>query len=304
MIRAPPKYVWMDGRFVEWEEAKVHVSVHALHYGTAVFEGIRAYMGDDNLYVFRLREHMERLIYSASVLYLNTQYSAKDLVEATVQLLRKNEFKTDLYIRPLIYAGRGSIGLDIFKNEINVLIFAFPFPPLFEKEGIRVCISSWRRISDEVTPPMAKISGNYVNSLLASMDAKKSGFDEALLMDRNGYVSEGAGENLFIVRRGIIITPPTYSSILEGVTRDAVITIARDLGYRVEERPISRGELYSADEVFFTGTAAEITPILEVDHRRIGDGKPGPVARRLKERFAEITRGRDERYKGWLTPVY
>jgi len=305
MIRSPPKYVWMDGDFVEWEDARVHVSVHALHYGTAVFEGMRAYMGDDNLYVFRLREHIQRLMNSAKILGIKPPYGAEELESAVVKLLKKNGFKTDLYIRPLIYVGRGSIGLDISRNEINALIFAFPFTRYLEKpEGVKVCVSSWRRISDEIVPPMAKISGNYVNSVLATMEAKRAGCDEAIFLDGNGRVSEGPGENIFMVRGGTLITPPLSSSILEGITRDTVIRLAGEMGHQVEERIIARGELYSAEELFFTGSAAEITPIIEVDGRLIGDGKVGEITLKLMERFKEVVRGRDKAHRDWLTPIY
>lgn len=304
MIKTPPKYVWMDGRFVEWEKATVHVSVHALHYGTAVFEGIRAYMGK-NLYVFRLPEHLNRLMSSAKMLGLKSPYSVRELSDAIVELLRKNEFKTDLYIRPLLYVGRGSIGLDISKNEVNALIFAFPFPRYFEKpEGLKVCVSSWRRIDDDSSPPMAKVSGNYVNSVLATMEARRAGYDEAIFLDQKGYVSEGPGENIFLVRNGSLATPPLCASILEGITRNTVMELAREEGFKVEERMISRGELYLADELFFTGSAAEIMPIVEVDGRPVGEGKPGEITLRVRERFIKIVRGEDESHKEWLTPIY
>ncbi len=305
MIKTPPKYVWMDGRFVEWENAAVHVSVHALHYGTAVFEGIRAYMGKKNLYVFRLPEHLNRLMSSAKMLGLSSPYSVEELRDAVIELLRKNEFKTDLYIRPLLYVGRGSIGLDISKNEVNVLIFAFPFPRYFEKpRGLKVCVSSWRRIDDDSSPPMAKVSGNYVNSVLATMEARRAGYDEAIFLNQKGYVSEGPGENIFLVRNGSLATPPLCASILEGITRNTVMELAREEGFKVEERMISRGELYLADELFFTGSAAEITPIIEVDGRPVGDGKPGEITLRIRERFIKIVRGEDESHIEWLTPIY
>lgn len=295
----------MNGKLVKWKNAKVHVSIHALHYGTAVFEGIRAYMGDDNLYVFRLREHLNRLLYSVKALGVKPPYSVEELENALVELLKSNGFKMDLYIRPLIYVGRGSLGLDVSKNEVNALIFAFPFPRYFEKPGgLRVCVSSWRRVSDESTPPMAKISGNYVNSVLATMEAKRAGYDEAIFLDVRGYVAEGPGENLFLARNGVLATPPLSSSILEGITRDTVIVLARDMGCRVVERHVARGELYAADELFFTGSAAEIMPIVEVDGRPVGDGKPGEITTKLRERFSEVVRGRVSRYSRWLTPIY
>ncbi|HIQ29154.1 MAG TPA: branched-chain amino acid transaminase [Candidatus Caldiarchaeum subterraneum] len=299
-----PSVVWMDGELVPWEEAKVHIMTHALHYGSAVFEGIRAYHHNGELYIFRLKEHMKRLIDSAKILDISAKYSVDQLCEATVRVLRENRFQTSVYIRPIIFVGAGGIGLDFSNNPVQTAIIALPFSKYFAKTGLRVHVSSWRRIPDSSLPPKAKAAANYVNSILATREAKKAGYDEAILLDHHGYVSEGAGENLFLVKDGIISTPPITASILEGITRNSIMTLCRDLGYRVVERMISRTELYTADELFFTGTAAEVQPILEVDGRRIADGNPGRITKQLMELYSRVVIGEEEKYRSWLTPVY
>lgn len=298
------KYVWMNGRFVPWDEAKVHVLTHALHYGTGVFEGIRAYWNGSQLYVFRLREHMQRLLNSAKIYGFDPKYSLEEWEKAVLETLRANEIRCNAYIRPLLFVGYGPIGLNLRGHEMEALILTIPFEKYFEKPGVDVMISSWRRISEMTNPPSAKVCGHYTNSVLAKMEAINNGYDEAILLDINGKVSEGSGENLFIVRNGIIITPPISADILEGITRQCIITLAKDMGYDVVERDISRTELYLADEAFFSGTAAEVTPILSVDRRPVGDGKIGPVTKALKEKYERVVRGEEPKYKGWLTPVY
>ncbi|MEM3267872.1 MAG: branched-chain amino acid transaminase [Conexivisphaerales archaeon] len=297
------EYVWFDGRLVYSEEASVSVKVHSLHYGTSVFEGIRAYSNGRKLCVFRLQDHMKRLIRSANMLYLKTSYTAEELCEATVDLLRKNGFSNPVYIRPIIFVGSGGINLDYRKHPVHTSIFAFPFASYFERQGLRVCVSSWRRVSNTSMLPRAKASANYLNSCIATIEAKISGYDEAILLDQNGYVSEGAGENIFMVSDGKLVTPEVYSSILEGITRDTVIKIALDKGIEVNCRPIDRSELYTADEMFFTGTAAEVEPVIEVDGRRVGDGKPGKITEEIKRSYTDVVTGRAQKYRHWLTEV-
>lgn len=297
-------YVWMDGKFVNWSEAKIHVMTHALHYGTGVFEGIRAYPSNGDLLVFRLRDHMARLLNSATVYRLNCDFTADELCNATLELLRKNKIRTTAYIRPIIYASHLDVRLDILEGSSSVTICAFPMEKLFERAGLNVCISSWRRIDDSSTPPSAKACGNYINSILAKIEASSNGFDDAIFLDRNGLVSEGSGENIFIVESGKLATPPLTCSILPGITRETVMTVAQDLGVRVEERAIRRTELYTSDEIFFTGTAAEIEPILTIDRRTVSDGKAGPVTRRLIDLYRRIVQGKEPKYTHWVTSVY
>jgi len=294
----------MDGKFVNWPEAKIHVLTHALHYGTGVFEGIRAYPSEGNLWVFRLQDHMARLFNSAKVYRLKCNFTADELCDATLELLRKNKIQATTYIRPIVYASHLDVRLDILKGSSSVAICAFPMEKLFEREGLNVCVSSWRRIDDSSTPPLAKACGNYINSILAKIEASSNGFDDAILLDRNGAVSEGSGENIFIVKSGELATPPLTCSILPGITRETVMTVAQDLGIRVEERAISRAELYTSDEVFFTGTAAEIEPILTIDGRTVSDSRAGPITRRLVDLYGRIVRGKEPKYVRWVTSVY
>jgi branched-chain amino acid aminotransferase len=298
-------FVWFDGQYLKWEEAKVPIFVHALHYGTAVFEGIRAYPSDENLYVFRLKEHMERLHKSANVYSFTTKFSAEELCKATVELIRKNGIRESCYIRPLTFVGLHGIDLNITKNSpIHTTIIIFPFAKYFKGDGISACISSWRRIDDESMPPMAKASGNYLNSVLATQECRRNGYDESILLDRNGCVSEASGENIFVVRNGKLHTPQLSDSILEGITRNTAITIARELGYYVVERPISRTELYLADEIFLTGTAAEIIAITKIDGNIVGNGREGTMTRSIRENYESIVIGNSEKFMGWLTPTW
>jgi branched-chain amino acid aminotransferase len=297
--------VWFDGQYLKWEEAKVPIMVHALHYGTAVFEGIRAYSSDDNLYIFRLKEHMERLHKSADVYSFSTKFSTDELCNATVELIRKNSIKESCYIRPLTFVGLHGIDLNVTKNSpTHTTIIIFPFTKYFKGEGISVCISSWRRIDDDSIPPMAKASGNYLNSVLATQECRRNGYDESILLDRNGCVSEASGENIFIVRNGKLHTPQLSDSILEGITRNTAIIIAKDMGYEVVERPISRTELYLAEEIFLTGTAAEIIAITKIDGHVVGNGKEGMVTRSIRENYEKIVVGKSEKFMGWLTPTW
>jgi len=298
------QYVWLDGKIIKWEEAKVHVLTHALHYGTSIFEGIRAYWNGENLYVFRLDDHVARMFHSAKILGIKMPYSQSEVRNAVLEVLRANKFKEDVYIRPIAYVSTPTIILDVRNLDVSVAVVAFPFGKYLPPDGIRATIVTWRRVHNTMLPVMAKIGGIYVNSVLALVEARSRGYDEALLLDANGYVVEGSGENIFVVRRGRMYTPPVYSSILEGITRDTIITLADDLKIPVIEKPITREEVYIADEVFLVGTAAEVTPIVEVDDRTIGDGKPGPITTRLRELYARVVRGGVEKYLHWLTPTY
>jgi branched-chain amino acid aminotransferase len=297
--------VWFDGQYLKWEEAKVPIFVHALHYGTAVFEGIRAYSSDDNLYIFRLKEHMERLHKSANVYSFTTKFSVDELCNATVELIRKNAIKEPCYIRPLTFVGLHGIDLNVTKNSpTHTTIIIFPFAKYFKGDGISACISSWRRIDDESIPTMAKASGNYLNSVLATQECRRNGYDESILLDKKGSVSEASGENLFVVRNGKLLTPQLADSILEGITRNTAIIVAKELGYEVVERPISRTELYLAEEIFLTGTAAEIIAITKIDGNVIGNGKEGMVTKSIRENYERIVIGKSEKFMGWLTPAW
>jgi branched-chain amino acid aminotransferase len=297
-------YIWLDGRIVKWEDAKIHVLTHALHYGTSIFEGIRAYWTGKDLLIFRLDDHIDRMFRSAKILGIKVPYTANEVRKAIIETLKANGFREDVYIRPILFVSTPTVTLDVRVLDVSLAVIAFPFGKYLPPEGIRAAIVSWRRVSNTMLPVMAKIGGIYVNSVLALVEARSKGFDEAILMDANGYIAEGSGENIFIVRKGKIYTPPTYASILEGITRDTIIKLATDEGIPVEERPIAREEVYIADEVFLVGTAAEVTPVVEIDGRIIGDGRPGPVTKKLAELYAKVVRGQIEKYLRWVTPVY
>jgi branched-chain amino acid aminotransferase len=299
------EFVWFDGKFVKWEDAKVPIFTHALHYGTAVFEGIRSYSAKNNVYVFRLLDHLERLHHSANVYSISLNYSAKELARAVIDLLQKNKMKESCYIRPLTFVGLHGIDLNVNKNSpSHTVIITFPFSKYFKGEGIKACVSSWRRIHDSTMPPLAKAAGNYLNSVLATQESKQNGYDESILLDLSGNVSEASGENIFIVRRGRIYTPLFADSALEGITRESAIKVAKDLGYEVSERPIPRTELYLADEIFLTGTAAEIVPVINVDGHVVGNGKEGPVTKKIREMYGNVVSAEAKDYMDWLTPVW
>jgi len=300
----PAEIFWMDGEFVRSSDAKVSVLSHALHYGTGVFEGIRAYAHSENVYIFRLKEHMERLKNSAKICYVDLKNPVDDLCSATVELIARNEMRCQTYIRPIVFKGFGGIDLNPLKVPTHVAICLFKFESYFEKSGLDVCVSSWRRISDVSTPPMAKACGHYLNCAVAKVEANLNGYDEAILLDTNGFVSEGTGENIFIVKDGKLVTPPLSASILNGVTRDTVMNLASEMCVQVVERNIARAELYTCDEAFFTGTAVEIMPILTIDRRQIGDGKMGALTERIKTFYNKVIAGNVEKYNSWLTPVY
>jgi len=298
-----PRYVWLDGSIVEWDNAKVHVFVHGLHYGTGVFEGIRGYYDEGVVKVFRLEDHIKRLFRSAKMVYMEIPYSIEHLIKAVIDVVRLNGFRSDIYIRPIAFRGLGSFGLRA-RNPVNVAIIAVEFGKYLKPEGIRCMISSWRKPAGDSFPIEAKATANYLLYHLSSLEAADHGYDEAILLDAEGYVAEGSGENIFIVRNGELITPPIYSGILEGITRDTVIRFAKEvLGIEVVERRIKRVELYIADEVFLTGTAAEITPVIEIDGRVIGDGKPGEVTKKIIDIYRQIVLGRIERYRNWVTEI-
>ena len=299
------KYVWFDGKYVTLDKAKVPITTHAIHYGTSVFEGIRGYWNNQNLFVFRLEEHVERFRKSGQFYNISLNFSNKEICDAIIGICKKNKLKKSCYIRPFYFVGEYGINLHVTeKAPTRVAIFTFPFGDLFNKNGISAGISSWRKFSDLSTPPQAKMGGNYLNSIIATQEAKRNGFDEAVLLDLQGNVSEAPGENIFIVRDEKIITPPLNSSALEGITRDAVIKIGKDLEMLVLETNITRSELMMADEVFLTGTAAEITPINGIDGKKIGNGKAGIVTKKIMAEYQEIVMNKREAYQHWLTPVY
>ena len=299
------EFVWMDGEIVAWDEAKVPVMTHALHYGTGVFEGIRGYGADGNLLLFRLRDHFERLIQSAKICDIESEYSAIELERACLDLLRANNLKQDCYIRPIIFVGFSGINLSFLGYPVSASIIAFPFKHYFSKPGLDVCVSTWTRLYDPVTPPMAKICGNYVNSVFAKREAGKNGYDEAIMLNSVGRVSEGTGENIFVVKKGKMYTPTLGSSILDGITRNTVMELARKLGVETVERDVARAELYTADELFLTGTAAGIAPVLSVDRRPIAEGQVGPVTIKLFEAYEKLVRGEETLgHSDWVTKVY
>ncbi len=304
MLQATEK-IWMNGKLVPWNDAKVHVLAHTLHYGTGVFEGIRCYKTDSGSAVFRLKEHVDRLFGSMHILQMDCTFTREQVSEAILETIRVNKIDA-CYIRPLAFIGYGAMGVFPKENPIDVIIAVWPWGSYLGEEGmkngIRVKISSFSRPHINATMVRAKTVANYANSLLAKREALKDGYDEALLLDTDGYVAEGSGENVFMVRNGVIKTPP-LTAILEGITRETVIQLAQERGMRLVEERFTRDELYLADEAFFTGTAAEITPIREVDNRKIGAGRPGQVTKDLQAAFFDIVHGRDSKHADWLAYV-
>ncbi len=296
--------IWMDGKLVGWEDAKVHVLTHCLHYGTGYFEGIRCYsLADGRSAVFRLDEHVRRLFDSGQILGFPLSYTPAQIKLAILEVVRANGLK-ECYIRPLAFLGAGEMGLYAPENPLHVIVAAWPWGAYLGDEGIRngirAKVSSYTRHHVNVMMTKSKISGNYVNSVMAKNEVKVAGYDEAIMLDTEGYIAEASGENIFIVRGRTVKTTP-HTSILPGITRDSILVIARDKGYPVVEERFTRDELYMADEAFFTGTAAEMTPIREVDNRKIGNGCPGPVSSDLQQAFFSILKGKDKKYSGWLT---
>ena len=296
--------IWINGEFVPWDAAKVHVLSHGLHYGTGVFEGIRAYETERGTAVFRHREHLERLGLSAGLYDMDLPYDFDQLRRATLELIRRNGLPS-CYIRPLAFRGYGEMGLYAPDAPVDVMIAVWPWGAYLGEEGkrsgVRAKVSSWRAISADSLIPHAKAAGQYLNSVLAKEESLRAGYDEAILLDPQGYVSEGSGENIFVVRDGVLATPGHTSSILDGISRSSVIQIARDLGYAIEERGIARAELYLADEAFLTGTAAELVPVREIDDHRIGE--PGEITRHIQNKFDDALYGRAEEYLEWLDIV-
>jgi branched-chain amino acid aminotransferase len=306
VLKAVP-HIWLDGKLVDWNAATIHVLTHSLHYGVAAFEGIRCYSRTDGRSaVFRLDDHVDRLLDSCQICTLEPQYSREEIVRACLETLRANKM-TEAYIRPLVFLGDGGLGLGSRDVPTRTAVAAYQWGAYLGDEGlsrgIRAKVSSYTRGALNASMSKGKITGQYVNSVLAKREVMKAGYDEAILLDAQGHVAEASGENIFFARRGRIVTPPLSSPILEGVTRDTVITLARELGIVVEERTFARDELYTADEVFFTGTAAEITPVMEIDDRRIGAGEPGAVTRRVQDAFFSVVKGAavPARHADWLT---
>jgi len=298
-------WIWFDGQMVPWRQATIHVLTHSLHYGMAVFEGVRAYHSAKGTAIFRLPEHTRRLFNSAKIFQIEIPFSTQEIIQAQCAVVRDNQLES-CYIRPLVWVGSEKLGVAKIGNRIHVAIAAWPWGAYLGEEGlsrgIRVKTSSYTRHHVNVSMVRAKASGYYVNSILANAEVTAHGYDEALLLDTEGYVSEGAGENVFMVRDGVLYTPD-LASCLDGITRSAVITLAQDLGISVREKRITRDEMYCADELFFTGTAAEVTPIRELDDRSIGEGRRGPVTERLQSLFFDVVGGKAERYAHWLTPI-
>ena len=306
MAMAQTKYIWMDGNFVKWEDAKIHIMSHVIHYGTGVFEGLRCYDTPKGPMIFRLQDHTDRLFNSAKIYRMEIPYKREEINKVTVELIKMNGLKA-AYIRPIAYRGYGELGVNPFPCPVNVTVATLQWGKYLGDEalenGVDVMVSSWNRMSPNTFPAMAKCCANYMNSQLIKMEATLYGFVEGIALDNTGYLSEGSGENLFLIKNGTIYTPPLHASILPGITRNCVMTIARDLGIEIVEEKLAREFLYIADEVFFTGSAAEITPIRSVDKITVGAGKAGPVTKKLQKRFFDIIEGREPDKHGWLTKV-
>ena len=299
------KYVWFDGKFVPRTRAKIPVTTHAIHYGTSIFEGIRAYWSTKNLFIFRLKEHVRRFRNSGNFYHISLNFSDRQIENSIINLCRKNRLRKSCYIRPFYFIGQYGINLHVTrKAPTHVAIITFPFGDLFNKNGISTTISKWRKFSDASTPTQAKMGGNYLNSILATQDAKQRGFDEAILLDQSGDVSEAPGENIFLVKNNELITPPLTSSALNGITRKSIITIAKDMGFKTKVRKVSKKELKLADEVFLSGTAAEITPVIQIDKKRIKGSKVGNITKLLMTTYSNIVMNKNKKYSQWLTRVY
>ncbi|RJQ39605.1 MAG: branched-chain amino acid transaminase [Dehalococcoidia bacterium] len=302
-----PQYAYFKGEFIPLADAKLGVMTHALHYGTACFEGIRGNWNaaKKQMFIFRPSEHYQRLLNSCKVLKIELPYTVEKLVEITVELARRCEFKEDIYIRPLAYKSAEALGVRLHGLEADFLAFVIPWGPYLDVDKARCAIASWRRPDDNTIPPQAKLTGLYINNALAKTEAIEHGYDEAIMLTAQGYVSEGSGENIFIITNGKLVTPSVASSILVGITRDTVIKLAKEeLGLETEEKHISRNELYTARECFLTGTAAHITPVAEIDGRKIADGEIGEVTARLQKLYFEIIKGNVVKHRDWCVPVY
>jgi branched-chain amino acid aminotransferase len=296
--------IWYDGKFVEWSEATTHILSHVIHYGSSVFESMRCYKAKNGSAIFRLKDHVARLFDSARIYRMPMPLSEEDLYNVIIETVKINDLEK-CYIRPFVFRGYGNMGVNPLNNPVHVAVAAWDWPEYLGKEamesGAAVKVSSWNKVAPNTIPSLAKAGGNYLNSQLAKMEAVENGFDEAIVLDVYGYVSEGSAENVFMVKNGVIFTPPTSSSILAGMTRHCVFVIARDLSIRIEQHLLPREALYIADEIFFSGTAAEITPVTSVDKIAIGDGKPGPISLKVQKHFFDIVRGEVEDKHNWLT---
>ena len=301
------EYMYLDGKFVEKEKAVIPVMTHAFLYGTAVFEGIRAYYNEDEgqLYVFRAKEHFERMFKSAKIMYMDTIYTLEEHMDILKKLLKKNNYKQDAYIRPIIYKSANRIGPHLIDNPDKYLIFSFPMDAYFSNNGLKCCVSSWRKNSDNSIPPRAKINGAYANASIISTDARLNGFDEAIVLSQSGKVAEGAAMNLFLIMDGKLVTTSTTSDMLTGVTRNTVIQLAKEVfNMPVEERTIDRSELYTADEAFFSGTGAQIVPICSIDNRAVGNGEVGEKVKEIQDLYYNVVKGKVPKYKEWCTAIY
>jgi len=300
--------VYFNKQFAPLSDAKVSIRTNALHYGSGVFEGIRAYWNDEEqqLFVFKLVDHYERMLRNSRVLKLKVEHDAKELCDITIELLRRNQSREDTYIRPIAYFSSEGLGPKLVGYETGFAIYTIPLGEYIDTaSGIKVGVASWRRISDNTIPARCKITGGYVNSALAKTEALEQGYDEAIFLTQDGFVSEGSAENIFLVRNGTLITPDLSQDVLEGITRDTLFTLCRDeLGLAVVERQVGRTELYVADEVFLCGTGAQVSPVVEVDRRPVGSGKIGPIATRIQQLYFQVVKGRHPKYRHWCSPVY
>ncbi len=300
-------YAFLRNEFVPLAEAKVGIMTHALHYGTAVFEGIRGNWNDEKeqIYIFRLKEHYERLAEGSTRLHMKLPYSTDELCNITIELVQKGGFKEDIYIRPLSYKSTEAMGVRLHNLDNDFLVFAIPWGRYIDTDACRCCISSWRRPADNVIPPSAKITGLYINNAFTKTEAIERGFDEGIMLSQDGNVSEGSGENIFVIKNNKIYTPTTKDSILKGITRDTIMTLAKnELGIETIEKKIELSELYDADECFLTGTAAHLTPVAEIETTKMGTGKPGEITSKLQKLYFDVIKGKNEKYIDWCTPVY
>jgi len=303
-----PDFAFFNRQFVPLSEAKVGIMTHALHYGTACFEGIRGNWNSEEgqMYLFRIKDHYLRLQKSCRILKIHLPYSLDELGQLTVELVERNGHREDIYVRPVAYKSSQTVGVRLHDLEDDFFIFVTPFGPYLDiGKGVRCCVSTWRRIDDNTIPARAKVTGLYVNSALAKTEAWENGFDEAILLTQEGHVSEGSGENVFLVLQGKLVTPPSSDNILMGITRDTVIKLAKnELGVDTIERSVDRSELYIAEECFLTGTAAHVTPVTEIDRREVGNGKAGEITRKLQQLYFDVIRGKSSKYLDWCTPAY
>ncbi len=302
------EFVFIDGEYIEADKATIPVRNHAFLYGTSIFEGIRAYYNaeENQMYAFRVKEHMERILKSGKIMHMSCKYSADELCDIAKEILRKNNYKTDAYLRPQIYKSALKIGPGLLDNPDSLLMFTIPLGNYFESDkGLNVCVSNWRRSDDNSIPPRAKVTGNYANTALIITDAKLAGFDDAIVLSHDGHVTEGSAMNLFLVQDGKLITSNTTDNILVGITRNTIMEIAKEeFGIETIEREIDRTELYISDEAFFCGTGAQVTPISSIDHRPISDGEVGPITKKLQKLYFDVVKGKVEKYKKWCTPIY